>query len=110
MPTLSRLLLVAVALGLAAFTGPPNRAATVILTNESSHTIVFLYASACEEDTWSDDLLPEDVLEPGSGAEITLDAGCWDLRAVTDAEHELEHYGVEVEDGGEYEWAISDEG
>jgi hypothetical protein len=109
MSVLFRPLLVAGALALSAFTVPSQRAATISLVNESSHTVVFLYASTCEEDTWSDDLLPVDVLEPGSGAEITLDAGCWDLRAVTDAEHEIEYYGVEVSDGDELEWVIVDE-
>ncbi|HEX8298472.1 MAG TPA: hypothetical protein VF594_04860, partial [Rubricoccaceae bacterium] len=61
------------------------------------------------EDTWGEDLLPVDILEPGSGATITMPAGCWDLKAVTDSGQELEHFGVELEDDSETAWTVSDE-
>ena len=96
------------ALSLSAFT-PPGADATVTLSNESSSTIVFVYASACDEDTWGEDLLPVDVLEPGSAADITAPAGCWDFKAVTDSGQELEHFGIELEEGGEVAWTVSDE-
>lgn len=103
-----RITLLAAVLALAAFTPAPQRAGTINLTNGSSSTVVYLYASVCEQDTWGDDLLPTDVLEPGSGATITMDPGCWDLKAVTDSEQELMHFGVNVEDGGELDWTIED--
>ena len=103
-------------LGLAAFaltafapaTGGATDGATVELANDSSSTIVFVYASTCDEDTWGEDLLPVDILEPGSGATITMDAGCWDLKAVTDSGQELEHFGVELGDDEEVTWTVTD--
>ena len=101
----------AAAFALTAFTpgGGGTDGATVLLSNESSSTIVFVYASACDEDTWGEDLLPVDVLEPGSAAEITTSAGCWDFKAVTDGGQELEHFGIELEEGGTADWTVSDE-
>ncbi|HEX8385352.1 MAG TPA: hypothetical protein VF576_04155, partial [Rubricoccaceae bacterium] len=68
-----------------------------------------VYASACDEDTWGEDLLPVDILEPGSGADITVSAGCWDFKAVADNGQELEHFGIELEEGDEVAWTVSDE-
>ena len=96
----------AAAFALSAFA--PVRQASVSLSNESSSTIVFVYASTCDQDEWGEDLLPVDILEPGSGAEITVDAGCWDFKAVTDDGTELEHYGIELEDGDGAEWTVTD--
>ena len=94
-------------LALTAFT--PADDATVTLSNGSSSTIVFVYASACDEDTWGEDLLPVDILEPTAAADITVSAGCWDFKAVTDSGQELEHFGIELEEGDEVAWTVSDE-
>lgn len=93
-------------LALSAFT-PADDPAVVTLSNES--TIAFVYASACDEDTWGDDLLPVDILEPGSAAEITVSAGCWDFKAVVDNGQELEHVGIELADGETASWTVRDE-
>ncbi len=94
-------------LALSAF-APAHIDGTIGLDNESSSTIMFLYASPCEQDTWGDDLLPVDVLEPGASATITMTPGCWDLRAVTDSEESLEHFGVVVEESEHITWTIED--
>ena len=94
-------------LALAAFT-PAPRTASVVLSNESSTTIAFVYASACDEDTWGDDLLPSDILEPASSATITVSAGCWDFKAVTTEGQEMEHFGITLDDGDEIDWTVTD--
>jgi hypothetical protein len=98
----------AAVLSLSAFI-PAGADATVTLSNESSSTIVFVYASVCDEDTWGEDLLPVDILEPTAAADITVSAGCWDFKAVTDSGQELEHFGIELEEGDEVAWTVSDE-
>ena len=104
---LSSVLALGAALALAAFT-PAPRVATVALSNESSTTIAFVYASTCDEDTWGDDLLPSDILEPASSATITVSAGCWDFKAVTTEGQEMEHFGIVLDDGDEIAWTVTD--
>ena len=98
------------ALTLAAFSPAPPalRAAHVTLSNESSVTVALVYASACDEDTWGEDLLPTDILEPGSEAVITVSAGCWDFKAITTEGQELEHFGIAVDDGDDLAWTVTD--
>ena len=103
-------------LGLAAFaltafapaTGGGIDGATVELSNDSSSTIVFVYASTCDEDTWGEDLLPVDILEPGSEAVITVSPGCWDFKATTVEGQKLEHFDIELEEGDEVAWTVTD--
>lgn len=104
------LLALGAALTLAAFSPAPPalRTAHVTLTNESSVTIALVYASTCADDDWGDDLLPSDILEPGSEAVITMPAGCWDLKAITAEGQEFEHFGIEVEDGDDIAWTVTD--
>ena len=95
---------------LSAFTPPALRvSAGVTLSNESSSTIALVYASTCDEDTWGEDLLPVDILEPGAEAEITVDAGCWDFKAITDSGQELEHFGVVLDEDDAVTWVVSDD-
>ncbi len=101
------LLALGAALTLAAFS-PAHRAGNVTLSNESSVTIALVYASTCDEDTWGDDLLPTDILETGSEAVITMPAGCWDLKAITADGQEFEHFGIEIEDGDDIAWTVTD--
>ena len=93
---------------LTAFTPATLADAHVTLSNESSTTIAFVYASTCDEDTWGDDLLPVDVLETGSEAVITVSAGCWDFKAVTVDGEELEHFGIALDEGDEIAWTVTD--
>ena len=97
-------------LALAAFTPAPvaDGEAYVDLSNESSTTLAFVYASTCDEDTWGEDLLPVDILEPGSEAVITVSPGCWDFKATTVEGQELEHFGIELEEGDEVAWTVTD--
>lgn len=104
------LLALGAALTLAAFSPAPPalRAAHVTLSNESSATIALVYASTCDDGDWGDDLLPTDILEPGSEAVITMQAGCWDLKAITADGQEFEHFGIEFDDGDSLEWTVTD--
>ncbi len=101
------LLVLGAALTLAAFS-PAHRVGNVTLSNESSTTVAFVYASTCDDADWGDDLLPVDILEPGSEAVITMPAGCWDLKAVTTEGQELEHFGIAIGDGDDLAWTITD--
>ncbi len=80
----------------------------ITLSNESSVTIALVHASTCDEDTWGEDLLPTDILEPGSEAVITVTDGCWDFKATTAEGQEFEHFGIDVATGDEIAWTITD--
>ncbi len=102
------------ALGLAAFAvagftmpGAPDGEATVTLSNESDFDITEVYVSTCDDEEWNEDMLEDDLLEPGEEAEITVEAGCWDFKAIA-ADEEIEHYDIDLEDGEEADWTITD--
>lgn len=63
------------------FTNP----ATVTIQNELPGPVLFVYARACGTTDWGEDLLPpgpvEGTIQPGASKDITLEAGCYDLRA-----------------------------
>ncbi|HEX8387212.1 MAG TPA: hypothetical protein VF576_13560 [Rubricoccaceae bacterium] len=95
-------------LAVAGFTFPGvGDTATVTLSNESDFDITEVYASTCDEDDWEEDMLEDDLLEPGESAEITVEMGCWDFKAIAAGE-EIEHYDIDLEDGEVAEWTISD--
>ena len=96
------------AFALTAFTPAHLGSGHITLSNESSVTIALVYASTCDEDSWGDDLLPTDILEPGSEAVITVDPGCWDFKAITDEGQEFEHYGIDVDSDDEIAWTVTD--
>ncbi len=96
------------AFALTAFTPATLGSGHITLSNESSVTIALVYASTCDEDTWGEDLLPTDILETGSEAVITVDAGCWDFKAITADGQEFEHFGIAVDSGDEIAWTVTD--
>ena len=97
-----------VAFAIAGFTLPGvDGEATVTLSNESDFDITEVHVSSCDTDDWEEDMLEDDVLEPGEEAEITVSAGCWDFKAIA-ADEEIEHYDIDLEDGDEIDWTVSD--
>ena len=96
-------------LAVAGFTMPGTAGddATVTLSNESDFDITEVYASSCDEDDWNEDMLEDDLLEPGEQGEIIVEAGCWDFKAIA-GDEELEHYDIELEDGEVVDWTVSD--
>jgi hypothetical protein len=79
---------------------------TFTLTNGTDEVIMEFYASPPGVEEWEEDILGEDVLEPGESVEITIADGrddCeYDFLAVFEDESELEHDSVAVCDGEEY--------
>lgn len=83
---------------------------TFTLVNGAEDTLMEFYASPPDVGEWEEDILGEDVLEPGESVSITIADGrddCdYDFLAVFETydgeEYELEHTGVEICDGQTY--------
>lgn len=79
---------------------------TFTLINGTDYTIMEFYASPPSTDSWEEDILGRDVLEPGEAVDITIDdwrEDClYDFLAVFDDDTELVHERVSVCDGEEY--------
>ena len=100
----------AATLGLTAFALPrPDGEGTITVTNDSDITLDEVYSSTCDDDEWGDDLMGVELLEPGEAVDITVDAGCWDLRAVAEDDQDVDAYSITVEDGDELEWTVDQE-
>ena len=98
------------ALGLTAFTFPrPDGEGTITVTNNSSIALDEIYSSTCDEDEWGDDLMGVEVLEPGEEIDITVEVGCWDIKAVAEDGQEIDDYSITIEDGDELEWTVEDD-
>jgi hypothetical protein len=61
----------------------PATDATLLVENDSSYTIYFVYMTPCSSPSWGADLLGSDnVILSGQAVEITnIAEGCWDFRA-----------------------------
>lgn len=67
-------------------TGPVfQNPATITVQNELQGPVLFFYAKPCGTMDWGEDLLPpgpvEGTIQPGESKDITVEAGCYDLRA-----------------------------
>lgn len=56
--------------------------ARLVVRNQASQAIFFLYASPCSSDSWGDDRLGDDVIMPNASKSYQLTTGCWDFKAV----------------------------
>jgi P pilus assembly chaperone PapD len=61
----------------------------ITVVNETGYYVYYLYVSESDSDEWGDDLLEDEVLEPGESIKVTLPSGTWDIQ-------------VEDEDGDTY--------
>ncbi len=88
--------LFAVCSGTAAFA--LDRHVTVV--NNTDFTIVEFYASSVGQDTWEEDILGKDTLEPGQKVKINIDDGTgyckYDLKAVFNDGDEVVKKGMNV--------------
>lgn len=79
---------------------------TFVLTNGMDEAIMEFYASPPGVEDWEEDILGDEVLEPGESVEITIDDGredCdYDFLAVFEDDSELMHDSVAVCDGESY--------
>ena len=63
---------------------PAPTTGTIRLLNESSATIVAVYFTKCDENTWgSNRLAASERLAPGALRTWTVEPGCYDLKAST---------------------------
>ena len=100
------LVLMALAFAAAASADP----VTFTLVNGAEDDLMEFYASPPGVQSWEEDILGEDILEPGDSVEITIADGredCdYDFLAVFETydgeEYELEHEGIEICDGQTY--------
>jgi len=100
----------AAALGLTAFTFPrPDGEGTITVINDSELALDEIYSSTCDEDEWGVDLMGVEVLAPGEEVDMTVEAGCWDIKAVAEDGQEVDAYSITVEDGDELSWTVDEE-
>ena len=83
--------------------------ATIIVENNASVAVFYMYISECSDETWGDDELgASETIEPGEDREFGVDAGCWDLRAEFSDDTFAEDYGIELDEGDEFTWELVD--
>ena len=74
----------------------------ITFVNNTEIDIYCLYASTSDTDDWEEDLLGDNVMEPGDYAEInfmyTEDETVWDVAIEDDEENVLEFYDLNLED------------
>ena len=56
--------------------------ASLVVINNASVSVFYLYASPCSSDRWGPDRLDSDqVIRTGETVSFTMTPGCWDLKA-----------------------------
>lgn len=90
-----------------------NGSVTFTLVNKTGRVLREFYASPPSTDDWEEDILGQDVLNPGESTEITIDDGredcLYDFKGVFEAGNgvgagSLIQSKVNVCDGGTYEY------
>ncbi len=91
------------ALALALLVALPAHAAVdrhVVIVNHTHHALVRFYASNQDVDSWQEDILGEDTLDPGEHVRINIDDGTghciYDFKAVFDDGDVLIRKGINV--------------
>ncbi len=79
------------------------------LWNDSSETLTEFYVSPSDSNSWGADLLGADVVYPGEGGDVVITDGLttcsYDILGVFADGLELEDYGINLCDLGEYTFA-----
>lgn len=72
----------------------------VTVVNKTKVAVVEFYASRANTDDWEEDILGQDVLEPGASVEVNIDDGTgacrFDFKAVFDDEDEVIKKKIDV--------------
>jgi hypothetical protein len=72
----------------------------VKIINDTGHTIVQFYASNADRDSWEEDILGRETLDPGEEVNINIDDGSghcvYDFKAVFDDGDVLVRHGINV--------------
>lgn len=83
--------------------------ATIIVENNASVSVFFLYISDCGDGTWGDDRLGDnETISPGEDRAFGVDDGCYDLRAEFSDDTFAEDFGIELDEGDEFTWELVD--
>lgn len=104
----------ALALSVATFTGCDEITgngdeATIIVENNTSVSVFYMYISECGDDEWgNDELGSSETISPGEDREFDVEAGCWDLRAEFSDETFAEDFGIDLDEGDEFTWELVD--
>lgn len=78
------------------------------LVNNTGSTILFVYYSACTDDTWGVDRLGDnETVANGDDRLFDLDAGCWDLRADVSGGGSVTLFDVDIAENETFVWTVS---
>ena len=79
--------------------------ARLVVRNQASQAIFFLYASPCSSDSWGDDRLGDDVIMSNASKSYRLTTGCWDFKAVMEHGDDVIESNVRIT-SSEWTWTI----
>lgn len=81
--------------------------ATLVIVNQSSAEVCYVYISPTDSDTWGEDWLGDDTIPPGHQRQFKLPAGEYDVKAEDcDGEVIEDHRAVDV--SGKVVWTVED--
>lgn len=82
---------------------------TIIVDNNATTSVHFLYLARCTDATWGPDVLGDGAtIAPGREHDINVLTGCWDLRAEFSDESFAEEFGIDIVDGEQFTWELID--
>ena len=77
--------------------------ASMQIANHSNEAIYYIYMSPSAQSTWGQDLLGNQVLQPGQSFTLSnIGPGQWDLRVVDSSGNSKEWRGAQLQAGGAY--------
>ena len=71
------------------FLGCDVQEGSLTVENWSSVTVVSIYISGIDDDSWGQDQLVFDVLRPGKAITFTVEAGTYDVKVVSEYRQEF---------------------
>lgn len=78
----------------------------LVLINNTGVPIYYVYISPCSASNWGDDQLGSNVVMPGNTWTWTMNAGCYDLKAVDRDGREAVERRVQISGSGK-RWTLS---
>jgi len=78
----------------------------LVLINNTGVPIYYVYISSCSSSSWGEDQLGSNVVMPGNTWTWTMNAGCYDLKAVDRDGREAVERRVQISGSGK-RWTLS---